>query len=392
MGIPEISLEPAIDPNIQTLVSKLVRRLQPTCPVHLFRKTIIHQKTEEFLSLFPGQVMFAVKSNPDENVILEMVRAGLHIFDAASIEEIRLIRRLVPQARIHFMHTIKSREAIREAYFDHQVRVFVIDTIDELHKILHETGLANDLEIYVRMALPKNKEAAVDFSIKFGATAKGASFLLHEARLVAARLGLMFHPGTQSTNPENFKRGIRQAAEIIARSGVTVDALDIGGGFPAPYLGQQVPPLSAFIDEIKSAIAETGLGHLDLYCEPGRALCAEAGLLVVRIEQRKDKSLYLNDGVYGGLIEAAKWAGELRFPVTLISRHPELIQKNGELVPFRFFGPTCDSLDKMKGPYYLPSYAAEGDWVVIWINGAYSNACRTDFNGFGQHKIMMVEF
>jgi len=383
---------PVVDPGAQRRIEKLIRRIHPTCPVHIFRKPIIERKTRTFIDHFPGTVMFAVKSNPDDDVLLAMLRAGLTTFDAASIEEIRLIKRFSPSARIHFMHTVKSREAIREAYFDHQVRVFVIDTLDELHKILHETNLANDLEIFVRMALPKNKEAAVDFSAKFGATAKGSAFLLHEARLVCSKLGLMFHPGTQSTNPDIFYSGIKMASDIIIRSGVTVDALDVGGGFPVPYPGQDIPPLSRYIDRIKSAVEDFGLSHLDLYCEPGRALCAEAGLLVVRIEQRKDKTLYLNDGIYGGLIEAAKWAGEFRFPVSLVSRHPDLVPDNAPFIPFRFCGPTCDSLDRMKGPFPLPAHAAEGDWIIISMNGAYSQCCRTNFNGFGLHKVMMVDF
>lgn len=392
MKEPSVFSTPAVQRDVSSRIERLVSKLHPSHPVHLFRRPVLTRKAQEFLSQFPGTVMYAVKCNPDEDVILSLAAAGIATFDAASIDEVRLVRRLVPHARIHFMHTVKSREAIREAYFDHGVRVFVIDTLDELHKIVHETQLANDLEIFVRLALPKNKEANVDFSAKFGATPKGAAFLLYEARLVCAKLGIMFHPGTQSTNPEVFARGIGLVSEVIRRAGVQVDELDVGGGFPAPYPGQDVPSLSVFMDVIRRAIKDYQLEGLPLYCEPGRALTAEAGLLVVRVEQRKDKALYLNDGVYGGLVEAAKWQGGVRFPVQLVSRHPDLVASSDKTEEFRFCGPTCDSLDMMKGPFVLPDHVAEGDWIVVGLSGAYTNACRTDFNGFGLSKSLLVDF
>lgn len=372
-------------------IDKLVRKLNPSYPLHLFSASTLRENARTFTTLFPGTVMYAVKSNPDEDVLRSLLEGGISTFDAASIDEVRLVRRLSPSARIHFMHTVKSREAIREAYFDHGVRVFVTDTLDELHKILHETDLANDLEIYVRLALPKNKEATVDFSAKFGASPKGASLLLHEARLVASRLGIMFHPGTQSINPDVYARGIALCAEVIRSSGVKVDAIDVGGGFPAAYPGTTLRPLSEYMETIATAIAYNDLQSLTLYCEPGRALVANAGYLVVRVEQRKDKALYLNDGVYGGLTEAARWQGDFRFPVHLIARHPDLAKPNPAMMAFRFCGPTCDSLDMMRGPFELPSSVTEGDWILVGHTGAYSNACRTDFNGFGHHRTLMID-
>lgn len=382
---------PVLQSNRLNQIDKLVRKLHPSYPLHLFSRLALHANARRFIESFPGTVMYAVKSNPDEDVVTELIGAGITTFDAASIDEVRLIRRISSSARIHFMHTVKSREAIREAYFDHGVRVFVTDTLDELHKIIHETDLANDLEIYVRLALPKNKEAAVDFSAKFGASPKGAALLLHEARLVASRLGIMFHPGTQSTNPEVYARGIALCADVIRSSGVRVDALDVGGGFPAAYPGTALKPFDDYMATIRTAIHAHGLDGLTLYCEPGRALVADAGFLLVRVEQRKDKALYLNDGVYGGLTEAARWQGDYRFPATFIARHPDLQKPNPDYLPFRFCGPTCDSLDMMKGPFELPSSTTEGDWILVGLTGAYSNACRTDFNGFGHHRTLMID-
>lgn len=370
-------------------VDELVRRLQPELPLNLIYPTRIRKKAKQFLTLFPGTVMYAVKCNPDKAIIQNLVKAGIQTFDVASIEEVRLIRKIAPRARIHFMHTVKSREAIREAYFQHGVRVFVIDSSDELHKIIHETNLAPDLEIYVRLALPKNHSAAYDFSIKFGAPPPEAAGLLIEARLVAARLGVMFHPGSQSIDPSAFHTGVKTAAEVIEMAGVPVEALDLGGGFPVTYPGSEPPPLESYMETITQAVKEYGLENLDLYCEPGRALVAEAGSLITRVELRKRETLFLNDGTYGGMVEASKWGG-LRFPVRLIRAEDHKDDIKESLKSFRFNGPTCDSLDMMEGPFLLPADVREGDWIEVSNMGAYSQSCRSGFNGFGKTKTVLL--
>lgn len=370
-------------------ITDLVKRIQPSEPLHLLYPDKIIAKAKEFRRLFDGgTVMYAVKCNPDKEVIKALVRGGIRTFDAASIEEVRLVRKYAPRATIHFMHTVKSREAIREAYFKHGVRVFVLDTVDELHKIIGETDLAPDLSLFIRLALPKNKGAAVDFSVKFGATPKESVALLREARLVAAHLGLMFHAGTQSSDPSAFVRGITTAATVIREAGVVVENLDVGGGFPVPYPTRDVPPLAVYMEAIQAAILAANLGGLKLFCEPGRALVAEAGSLIVRVELRKNAALYLNDGLYGGLIEMLPAQGAFMYPLTHISKENH---KQGTMMPYRFCGPTCDSYDMMAGPFWLPDTIAEGDWIEIGMTGAYSNACRTNFNGFGVHKTLLLK-
>lgn len=366
----------------------VVKALRPTYPIHILSRKILQQTAQQFKSLFGGTVMYAVKSNPHKDVIKTLYKSGINCFDAASIDEIRLVRKYAPRASIHFMHPVKSREAIREAYFVHGVRVFVIDCVDELHKILQETALANDIEIYVRLALPKNKQASVDFSSKFGATPVVAIQLLQQARLVCCRLGVMFHPGTQSRTPKAFVKAVGLVARVIKEAGVQVDALDIGGGFPALYKGHDDFALHSYIGTIEQAIAAHKLGHLDLYCEPGRALVAAAGSLITRVEQRKENTLYLNDGIYGGLVEAAAYQGGFQYPTEVVFSNPQ--QHSDEMLEFHCFGPTCDSLDRLAHPLTLSAKIKAGDWVIFHMTGAYSYACRTNFNGFGKHQTILI--
>jgi ornithine decarboxylase len=355
----------------------VVRELRPNLPVHCLRPQPLLDAARWFLANFPGQVLYAVKCNPEPQTLNYLAQAGIRHFDIGSLTEIRAVRAVAPDARLHFMHPVKNRAAIREAYFTHGVRDFVLDCREELQKIIEATGAATDLNLHVRMSIPRGV-AQHELVSKFGALPSLAVELLQSANAVAAKLGLCFHVGSQCLHPEAYRRGILLAAQIIQKAGVSIDILDIGGGFPAQYPGSTIPPLSRYMEAIKSAIAEIKLpATTELWCEPGRALVAEAGSLLVRVELRKGDALYINDGVYGSLFDAG----------ILNTRYPaKLIRANGSehkapFKSFKLFGPTCDSIDVMRGPYVLPHDVVEGDWLEIGQLGAYCTSMRSQFNG-----------
>jgi ornithine decarboxylase len=364
----------------------VVAALRPAKPLYILWPKRIAVTAKHFMKAFPGQSMYAVKTNPDENVIRALSGAGMRNFDAASLDEIRLVRRVAPKARIFFMHPVKAPEAIREAYALHGVRDFVLDTQDELFKILRETDLAGDICLYVRLGLPKNGKAAIDFSSKFGCSPKEAVKLLRACRPASQKIGLCFHVGTQTTDPAVFARAVGVAATVIRESGVQVDVLDVGGGYPVSYPGNTVAPVETYIDAMRDALQAEGLGRMPLLAEPGRALVAASGALIARVELRKGNTLYLNDGTYGGLFDAGPVL-KTRFPV--MAHRPESTFE-GELKAFRFAGPTCDSLDMMEGPFMLPADIKMGDWIEIGNLGAYSRSMRTDFNGFGASDVVCL--
>lgn len=368
-------------------VSALVDEFRPAMPVYILRPERVAENTRRFIRHFPGTVMYAVKCNPDKTVLQTMARAGLKAFDCASIEEIRMVRKAAPKAKIYFMHPVKAREAIREAYEIHGVRAFVLDCVDELHKILQETDLAPDLELFVRFAIPKANPTLMDLAGKFGATTEEAIELLRRCRPVSVKLGVSFHVGTQCMKPERYAKAINLAASIVKASGVALDVIDVGGGFPTRYPGQEPVNLDVYMDAIRHTLRRNRMEKLDVLCEPGRALVADAGSVVVRVEQRKGDLLYLNDGTYGSLMDAGPLVN-LVFPARLI--RPDNAVFN-ETTPFRFAGPTCDSIDMMKGPFVLPADAAEGDWIEIGQLGAYCLSMHTRFNGFGKTSFVILK-
>lgn len=356
-----------------------IKQTRPRYPVAVLRPEKLTARAAEFVSLFPGRILYAVKCNPDERVLRALIAGGLDSFDCASIGEIKLVRSIKPDATIYFMHPIKSRESIREAYFDHGIRAFVLDSADELKKIVEETKAAQDLTLFVRMAVPKQK-VATDFSAKFGAAPMLAGELLRMASNHAAKLGLSFHVGTQCTDTGAYAHAVKVGTDVIKASGVKVDAIDIGGGFPATLdPANPPPPIDAYITAARGSLRDAGMEDIDFLCEPGRGMVAASGQLVVRVEGRKGDLLYLNDGTYGGMFEGGP-SCDLPYPVRMIRAKD--VKVSTTLAPFRFAGPTCDSVDMLKGPFMLPDDINEGDFIVMDQLGAYGETTRTNFNGF----------
>ncbi len=364
-----------------------VQALRPRYPVSILRPDVLKETAQHFTTLFPGRVLYAVKCNPDERVLRALIKGGVNSFDCASIGEVKLIRKIMPEAQIYFMHPIKARESIREAYFNHAVRAFVLDSADEIDKILEETEYAPDLTLFVRMAMPKQK-VATDFSAKFGAFPITAGELLKKARPHCAKLGVSFHVGTHCLDTGAYSHAVQVAATMIASAGVQVDALDIGGGFPANLTPDNPPPpLSDYIAAVDEALAKANLKGIELLCEPGRGMVAGGGALVVRVEGRKGDLLYINDGTYGGIFEGGGSVG-LPYPCRMIRVKDKAV--SGKKAAFRLAGPTCDSVDMMQGPFLLPDDIGEGDYIELDQLGAYGEVSRTGFNGFNQvHELVL---
>jgi ornithine decarboxylase len=369
-------------------VDDVIATQRPEEPVHCLRPAAVRANARAFIQGFPGDVMYAVKCNPEPAILRALHAGGVTHFDCASIGEVSLVRQMFPTAAIHFMHPVKPRGTIRETWARHGVRDYALDSTEELAKILHETaatGVAGDLGLIVRLALPRGS-AMLDLSGKFGASPDAAAELLRASRPHAVRLGLSFHVGSQCLDPLAWRAALALAREVIAIAGVAVDLIDIGGGFPVPYPDIEPPPIGAFLAEIEAGVERLGLPNARLWAEPGRALVAGGASVVVQVQHRRGDALYISDGVYGALADA----GELgfRYPVRLI--RPDGAQPSTQHIGFSFFGPTCDSADKMRGPFHLPADTTEGDWIEIGQLGAYGGCMRTAFNGFDRARLVEV--
>lgn len=360
----------------------LVAARKPDIPVWGIRPHATGRAARWFTSNFPGEVAYAYKANHSVFLIGALFGAGINQFDVASLAELEDAA-TIPGVRLHFMHPVKSRTAIRRAYHDYGVRCFALDTEEELAKIVGETsgpnGPARDLELFVRIAVPA-KNSRVPLEHKFGTTGATAAKLLVKTRQVADELGLTFHVGSQTTTPEAYALALDEVRQLIVKAGVVVDGIDVGGGFPSRYSDSQPSPLSSFIEVIKAGMDKIPVtDQCRLICEPGRALVAEAESLIVQVVGRRGNELFINDGSYGALFDAAHL--NFVFPVRLLRTGTD----NEPLTPFQMWGPTCDSIDGMKGPFLLPASTREGDYIEIGNVGAYGRALSGGFNGYGRY-------
>ena len=366
-------------------VDKLVNQLKPTEPVYCIRRDSINIASKFFQNKFPGKILYAVKTNPHPLVLKTIVESGINDFDIASIKEVEAIRSVSPDAKCSYMHTVKSKESINEAYFKYNIKTFSIDTKDELIKILNSTNQAKDLELFVRVAV-SNEHAEIDLSKKFGAQTSEAIGLYRLTKQYAKKIGLSFHVGSQCMHPISYSKGINEIKYIIKKSKIVPDVINIGGGFPTIYPDLVPQSLDSYFEEIKISLNKLKLEKKpEIICEPGRAIVAESGSTIVRVNLRKKQKLYINDGTYGTLFDAG--VPNIVYPSRIITSGKIISKK---LTSFDFYGPTCDSMDYMKGPFILPNNIKEGDYIELGQLGAYGLTFRTQFNGYYSDSIYEV--
>lgn len=354
-------------------------------PFFAFRPHILQKAARFFMQHFDGKILYAIKTNPEKHVLEQLYQEGIRSFELASIAEIALVRSLFPDAECYFMHPIKSRPAIREAYFKYGIRNFSLDSRAELDKIVEETDFAKDLCLHVRLSIP-NTYAEHSLAEKFGVNMLNAPKLLKATKQIAKQVGVCFHVGSQCMHPDAYRIAIRMTRDLINQLDFEVDSINIGGGFPSIYPGLIPPPLHKYFEAIREefAILRAHHPHIQLLSEPGRALVAESSSLVVQVLLRKSNALYINDGIYGAMFDAG--FPKLIYPVQLM--RPKRATSN--LTAYRFYGPTCDSLDQMKGPFYLPNDVQEGDFIEVGQLGAYGRTLATSFNGFAHSKEVCI--
>jgi ornithine decarboxylase len=280
------------------------------------------------------------------------------------------------------MHTVKSRNDISKAYYNLGIKDFALDTKDELIKILEATNHAKDLTLYIRISI-SNEHAEIDLSRKFGAPASEALGLVRLCKEHANKIGISFHVGSQCMHKISFAKAINEVGNIIKKTKIIPDIINVGGGFPSVYPDLNPEPLENYLNEIKNSITKLNLPNIpELICEPGRAIVAESGSTIVKVTLRKKQKLYINDGTYGTLFDAG--VPNFILPSRMILNGKIQSKK---LTAFNFFGPTCDSMDYMKGPFMLPNNIKEGDYIELGQLGAYGLTFRTKFNGFYSDEI-----
>ena len=364
--------------------------LRPDESIYCFRPDVLKEDAVNFMAMFPGKTAYAVKTNGEPIVLKTLAEAGITAFDVASPGEFAAVRAVAPDAEMLYMHPVKAQSDIKLALETYGIRVIAVDHEDEVTKL---TRVVRALDIdpgamTVFVRVQTRGSAAYDLSKKFGAGPAQAVELLQRLARTGYKVGICFHVGSQIQDPDTYDNALKSADWVRNRADVELAGLDVGGGFPAEYghdpnrKAPDMPSLSQLMSRLRGDIKEWGFADMPLVAEPGRVIVARAFSLIVRVLLRKGRRLYINDGIWASLSDS--WTGKITLPARFIP-DPAIRNRNGKaenIVPFRVCGATCDSVDILSRPFWLPETVDTGDWIEIGNIGAYSMSLRTRFNGF----------
>ncbi|MCC0029949.1 MAG: alanine racemase [Brucellaceae bacterium] len=373
--------------------------LRPDHPVYCFHPQVLTEDAQSFMRQFPGKTAYAVKTNSEPMVLETLAKAGVTCFDVASPGEFAAVRACAPGAEMMYMHPVKAQSDIRLALEEYGIRTTVVDHEDEITKV-NRVVRALDIDpgtitLFVRIATKGH--AAYELSKKFGAAPAHAVELLQRVARNGYKPALCFHVGSQIEESETYERALASADWVRNRAGVELAALDVGGGFPAEYghdparKTPEMPGIGQIMSRLRGDLKEWAFDEQPLIAEPGRVICARAFSLIVRVLLRKGRRLYINDGIWASLSDS--WTGRITLPARFIP-DPAIRSRNGNadnIVPFKVCGATCDSVDILSRPFYLPETVDTGDWIEIGHIGAYSLSLRTRFNGLYPDTFVEVD-
>ncbi len=367
--------------------------MRPDDPVYCFRPEVLKADARQFMAMFPGKTAYAVKTNGEPLVLKTLAEAGVAAFDVASPAEFAAVRAVAPAAEMLYMHPVKAQSDIRLALEGYGIRVIAVDHEDEIAKVTRVVRALDidpgSMTVFVR--IQTKGSATYELSKKFGAGPASAVELIERLARTGYRVGICFHVGSQIEDPDIYESALKSADWVrnrVKRLGIEIAGLDVGGGFPAEY-GRDpnsrkppMPELSEIMRRLREDIRDWGFSDTPLVAEPGRVIVARAFSLVVRVLLRKGRRLYINDGIWASLSDS--WTGKITLPARFIP-DPAIRSRNGDadsIVPFKVCGATCDSVDILSRPFWLPETVDTGDWIEIGHIGAYSMSLRTRFNGF----------
>ncbi len=367
-------------------VADMLRARRPVSPVYCIYPHVYRETAREFVSGFPGRVLYAVKANDHPGVIALLHEGGITHFDCASVPEIERVREACDEATPYFMVPVRLRGAARDAQNRLNVRHFMVDHLSGIEPLANEIDMRRAV-VFARMAA-HHESAMQDLSAKFGAPPEEMPVILQAIRDAGAEPALAFNVGSGVTSVDAYSYAIELAESVLRKLPFSVRLIDIGGGYPKSYPGFVVPPLQEYFDRIRDAAARLPLAdNGEVMGEPGRALAGPGLSAVVEVLLRKNGRLYLNDGMYGIFWEL-RFRGHDRYPVRAY-RDGEAM--TGATQMFKLFGPTCDGTDVMPGEVELPADVRPGDYLEFGAIGAYSLAGRTSFNGHYSDDIVTIE-
>ena len=364
-------------------IRKFLEDRRPETPCLVVDLDVVAENYRALMAALPhADIYYAVKANPAKEILTLLMGMGAN-FDAASIYEVAHCLDIgASPDRIGFGNTVKKARDIAQAY-DYGIRLFAFDSRAELQKLATEAPGAS---VFCRIFMT-GSGADWPLSRKFGCDPDMAAELLAEAGELGLKpIGVSFHVGSQQRDLSQYDNAIGQVADVfsrLARLGVDLEMMNIGGGFPARYRSD-IEPMAAYGEAIRAAVVKHfGNRPPRLVAEPGRSIAGDAGIIQSEVVLVAEKSrgpekrwVFLDVGKFGGLPETHQEAIQYRITTP---------HDGGPEGPVVIAGPTCDEVDVLydKAGYTLPLALQAGDKVEILSTGAYTATyASVGFNGF----------
>jgi len=362
-----------LNPNTWEKILNFLGKSEEETPYLLMDKEVIKSICERLGKGIKGaKVFYAMKANPDINVVKFISQQGLN-FEIASDGELSLLKTLnVSPEKIISSNPIKSPSFIKSAY-SYGIRLFAYDSLCEVEKL---SVYAPESKVYIRLSVP-NEGSEWPLSKKFGVEPDNAIKLLIFAKEKGLQpIGITFHVGSQCTNIYNWSTAIDKVLRLWKKAesmGIKLKILNIGGGYPVRYTKNviKIEKIEAMLNDL---IFQKFPSDIEIHIEPGRVVVAEAGVFVSKVigkAKRADENwLYIDIGVFNGLMECI---GGIKYSFIVGSR--------AEPKRWIIAGPSCDSFDVIAKDVLL-SEPNIGDYLLIPSAGAYTISYASEFNGF----------
>lgn len=368
---------------------KFLESLSYETPFFLFSKKKILENYREFQKFFPDcLVQYAMKANSEPEVLELLLKAGSG-FEVASKYELNLLKKIkVPPNKIVYGTSVKPADHIKE-FVKYGVNTFAADSFPELEKI---AAVASGANVYIR-TIANDSRSVFKFSEKFGTDTSSVIPLLVRAKELGLHpYGISFHVGSQASDAKawaNVIVSLRSIIQDLQEMGITLDVLNLGGGYPCKYVSSENTPTLSEISKNTLKEFKKLPYQPKIMVEPGRGMIADTAIavatVIARIERHSNTWLFLDLGVYNGLFETMAYQGSTRYPIT--SMRPT--ENAGESL-FEIAGPTGDSPDVITREALLPSDTAVGDKLILHNVGAYSLVCTSSFNGFPKPDVYYI--
>jgi len=337
---------------------------------------------KKFRELFPEFTTFySVKTNPHKKILTQL-NSQKSCFDAATIGEIKLLKSLkIDHSKILFTHPIKLPKTIKAAV-DLGVNNFTFDSLDEL---LLLKKYAPGKRYFLRI-LPPAEGHFYEYVDKFGASDEDVhSILDYAVENTIDIYGMSFHVGSQTMQIEPWHGTLSFCKEIFKEYYDKLPMfriMNIGSGFPASYRNLNSPSLETIAEFVHKEIKDFPKG-VTFWAEPGRIIVADAVILVCTIiknvQRIKNRWLFVDMGVYHGLIEVLESRGKLTYPVICF--------KHGEKITYNISGNTLDPDDTLATAIELPEDLTMGDKLIFKNVGAYTYSLHSNYHALPKPHI-----